>query len=347
MFENISPQEKINFTKNLALMLRSGIAINEALGILADDRNGHAFKKVVARVQKNIERGMAVSEAFQKEKEVFDTVYVSLLRMGESSGTLPEAFDFLAGWLERTNDLRREVRQAMLYPRFILSATGLLAAALSIFILPRLVTLFQSLHVKLPLTTVILLRIATFIRDRWEVLVIGFVIFLIAYKLAKRIRQVRYWLDYVSLKVPFLGSIVIDYQIAMITHVFATVFQSGMSLTDAMNVMRVASTNAVYQHAIEKISRRVQTGDSLSLAFSHHENLFSKSVIVIIGIGERTGKLGDSMRYISDFYTKQLNTKTKKLPVILEPVLLIIVGCAVGFVAISIITPIYELTRGL
>ncbi|MCK5027429.1 MAG: type II secretion system F family protein [Candidatus Pacebacteria bacterium] len=347
MFERISAQERIDFTKNLALMLRSGIVINEALKTFTDQKTSRFFKGVLQRINKDIESGTLASEAFQKENKVFDTVYISLLRMGESSGTLGEALDFLALWLERDHDLKTDIRQATLYPKLLLSATGLLATGLAVFILPRLVPLFSSLNIELPLMTRILLAVSIFFRDHWFVVFAGIVGFIIFYILVRRIKKVHYMFDLLSLRIPFIGSLMVDYQLAMITHVFATVFHSGMSMIDTMNVTRIAATNTVYKKALDQIKLQVQTGISLAEALRKYEHLFPKSAIVIISVGERTGKLGDSMEYLSDFYTKQLRTKTKRLPTVLEPALLVFVALVVGLVAVSIITPIYELTQGL
>ena len=328
-------------------MLRSGIVINEALQTFTEQKTSRFFKGVLQRINKDIERGTSVSESFKKEDKVFDTVYISLLRMGESSGTLGEALDFLALWLERDHDLRTDIRQATLYPKLLLSATGLLAAGLATFILPRLVPLFSSLNIELPLITRILLAVSIFFRDYWFVVFAGVVGFVVFYTLIRRIEKVRYMMDSLSLKIPFIGSLMIDYQIAVITHVFATVFHSGMSILDIMSVTQVAATNTVYKTALGQMKLQIQTGISLAEALRKYEHLFPKSAIIIISVGEKTGKLGDSMEYLSDFYTKQLRTKTKKLPVVLEPTLLVVVALVVGFVAVSIITPIYELTQGL
>jgi len=162
-FNKISSQEKVDFTKNLAVMLKSGIAINEALASSADQTKSKVFSKVIYKVKSEIEMGASLSESFAKEENVFGGVFISLLKAGEASGTLEENLSFLADWLERDHDLRQEINAATLYPKFVFTATFLLGGGLSVYILPKLVPLFDQLRVELPLTTRMLLAFSLFV----------------------------------------------------------------------------------------------------------------------------------------------------------------------------------------
>lgn len=346
-FTKISSQERVDFAKNLAIMLRSGIAINEALASLADQTKSKTFSKVIYKVKSELEMGTSLSESFAKEKNIFGGVFVSLLKAGESSGTLEENLSFLADWLERDHDLRQEINAATVYPKFVLTATFLLGGGLSVYILPNLVPLFDQLRVELPLPTKILLAFSLFISKFWFLVLFGIIGFIVAFILLNRLTPIRRFSHLLYIKMPFIGGLMIDYQLALISQLFFTLFKSGIAINEALGITGEAATNIHYQESIEKMKNRIGRGTTFSEALRDWPKLYPKNMINIVATGEKSGTLDNSFAYLSEFYSKEVRNKTKKLPTIIEPALLIFIALMVGFVALSIIMPIYELTRGL
>ena len=347
IFNKISSQEKVDFTKNLAVMLKSGITINEALASLADQTKSGAFKKIIYKVKSELEMGTSLSESFAKEEKTFGKVFISLLKAGEASGTLEENLSFLADWLERNNDLRQEINAAMLYPKFVLAATFLLGGGLSVYILPNLVPLFDQLRVELPLPTKILLAFSLFISKFWSLVLIGIVGLIIAFILLNRLTSIRRFFHLFYIQMPFIGGLMTDYQIALISQLFFTLFKSGLSISETLGITGEAATNIHYQESIEKIKNRVGRGTTFSQALQDYPKLYPKNFINIVATGEKSGTLDTSFGYLSEFYSKEVRNKTKKLPTIIEPALLVFIALMDGFVALSIIMPIYDLTSGL
>ncbi|MBI5306341.1 type II secretion system F family protein [Candidatus Wolfebacteria bacterium] len=347
IFNRVSAQEKINFIKNLTVMIKSGIVLNEALGFLIDQTKSKVLRRIILTAKNDVESGIPLSESLSKEKEIFGEIFINFLKVGEVSGTLDENLVFLADWMERNYDLTQEIKAATLYPKFVIGATFLLGGALTVYILPKIVPLFAQLKVELPFTTKVLIAFSLFLRDYWYAVILGTIIIYIAFKILNRIRSVKRVFHWFYIKTPFIGRIIVDYQLALIASLFATIFKAGLSLGESLGVVAKAMTNVNYQDSIKEIERRVNMGTSLSESMAAFPKLYPKSVVNIIATGERSGALDRSFEYLAEFYSKEVHNKTKKLPTILEPALLIFIAIIVGFVALSIIMPIYDLTRGL
>lgn len=342
----ISNQERVDFVKNLAVMLKSGIVINEALGTLSSQVKSKIFKNIISEIKNEVERGTSLAEAFEKKKKIFGNIFISLIKVGESSGTLEENLLFLSDWLERSNDLKKQISAVTLYPKIVLVATIVLGGGLAVFVLPRLVPLFTSLRVKLPLATRILLAVSIFVQKFWLLTIFGIAGIIVFFILINKIYFVRRFFDAFYLKIPFFGDIIIDYQLALISQIFSTLFKSGISINEALLIVSEGATNIYYQESILKMKERVVQGVALSEAMRQYPKIYPENLINIVAVGEKSGNLEKSFFYLAEFYSKEVNNKVKRLPTVIEPLLLILIGLIVGFVALSIIAPIYELTRG-
>jgi type II secretory pathway component PulF len=347
MFASIKSQEKIDFAKSLSVMLKSGISLNEALHSLVEETQSKSFKKLLMGLEKDVLAGNPLSVGLLREKKHFGAVSISLIKAGEQSGTLEEDLEFLSAWLERNEDLRQEIKAATLYPKFVVAATAGLGGALAIYILPKLIPLFNSLHVKLPLATKMLLAFSLFIQNQWAWIIVGAASVVALFIFLNSLKPFRRAIDGISLRLPFIGTLFVDYELALISELLATLFRSGLLMNESLSIVSDASTNLVYKDSLEKIRQRVDAGSTLADSMRVYPKLYPPNLINIVATGERSGTLDSSFRYMAEYYSKEVSHKTKKLPTIIEPALLIFIALLVGFVAISIIMPIYELTRGI
>lgn len=347
IFNRISSQEKVEFAKNLAVMLKSGITIDEALTSLSGQTNSRLFRDIINNVNKEIGMGTSLSEAFSKEENIFGSVFVNLIRAGEASGTLEENLVFLSDWLERNNDLREEIRAATLYPKFLVVSVILLAGGLASSILPKLVPLFRQMRVELPLATRILLTISVFLEKYWISLLLVFIALIAIFMFIRRIKIVKYFFDWFYVNLPVLGKFVIEYQLALISQLFSTLFKSGISMQQSLEIISEAATNLKYKRSLKKIRERVDKGITLSEAMSYYPELFPNNLISIIDTSEKSGTIDNAFLYLSEFYIKEVKNNTKRLPTIIEPVLLVLIAIVVAFIAFSIIMPIYRLSQGI
>jgi type IV pilus assembly protein PilC len=264
--------------------------------------------------------GASLADVFKVNEKIFGPICTSVLRVGEASGTLDKSLVFLSEYLEYSHDLSQEVSAALIYPKFITTLIFFVTAFLTGYILPKLVPIFKQLHVTLPLSTRILLAVSTFVRAHWILLIVAIVLLRILYSVLLRIPSVRLVFDRMILSLPLFGSLLKNYQLALFTQLFLTLFRSGSP---------------------------VEGGMTFSKAISAEEKLFPNNIIAIVSAGEQSGSLEQSFKSLAEYYAKEVRLKTKKLPALIEPVLLVVIAFVVGFVALSIILPIYEVTRGI
>jgi type IV pilus assembly protein PilC len=347
IFSHTSIQERVDFANNLSVMLKSGISINEALGSLGDQSDSGYFKETMYRLKSDIENGTLLSDAFKKEAPTFGPIFVSMIKAGEQSGTLQNNLLFLADLLSRSADLKREVNAATLYPKMVFGAAVILGGGLAVFILPRLTPLFEGLNVELPLMTRVLLSVSLFVQEYWLFTLLSIIGLCIAIIYSNRILSIRRFYHLLYIKLPFLGTLLRNYQLAFISQLFSTLLKSGLTLNDTVEIVARAVTNIRYQEALEEVKEGAEKGESLSATMRKFEGLFPKLVISIIAVGEKSGTLGNSFGYLSELYTKDVSARARKLPTIIEPLLLVFIAMMVGFVALSIIMPIYELTGNI
>ncbi len=347
LFHTIKDREKVEFANNLAVMLKSGITVNEALTTLGEQTSSKTFQKVLINMRSQVQAGIPLSKAFESEKEIFGSIFISLLRVGESSGSLDESLTYLANWLEHDHTLKQEISAAITYPKFVFGATFAMGAGLALYILPKLIPLFSQLRVNLPLATRILLAVTAFIQNYWYIAILGAVAAYFAFKGINKIKRVRKFLHLIYLKMPIVGNIITSYQLALLTRLFEILIKSGLPLRDSIEIISEAVTNVNYEDSLRAMNERVKGGTTLSEAMADYPNLYPKNLVSIIATGEKSGTMETSLGYLADHYIKEVQLKTKQLPTILEPALLVFIGVVVGFVALAIIMPIYSLTSGV
>lgn len=343
----IPQHEKVDFMKNFAVMVEGGVTINETLNMLALGTSSTELRAVILEMKKQLDQGATVAETFRQSEAVFGPICTSVISAGELSGSLGKSLLFLSEYLEYSYDLTQEVRAALIYPKFISALILLITAFLTGFILPKLVPVFAQLHTALPPTTRFLLALSKFVSMHWLTLVSSVLTLWIIWIFAKRLLVVQKAIDHVSLSVPLIGSLIQNYQLALFTQLFLTLFRSGSPVNEALLVASTGATNVGYRHAIERIRVSVEKGMRFSEAIAIERVFFPNNIIAMVSAGEESGSLEKSFTSLAEYYSKEVRLRTKKLPSLIEPILLVIIAFVVGFVALSIVLPIYEVTRGI
>jgi len=345
LFKKISTQEKKDFVKTLGILVKSGTPINEAFRILADQARSPVLKEVFLKAQERTEKGTPVYKIFEDNPN-FEKVFSSFIRAGEESGTLKKNLKNLVKWLEKKQMLETEISSATLYPKIILIFSVILGGGLTFFVLPRLVPIFSSFDVELPLPSRILLALSTFIQSHGWQLILGIIIFSIIVYLISRIEKVKFKIDEWVLKVPVLGEFIRDYQLTIISQMFYTLLESGLMITKIIDIVSESVTNRIFKNSLKYTKTRIIKGDSLSMVLNEFPDLYPSIYVGMITTGEETGALVESFNYLAEFFSSSITDKTKKLPVVLEPAILILIGLFVAFIASAVILPIYQLTQG-
>ncbi|QQR78600.1 MAG: type II secretion system F family protein [Candidatus Moraniibacteriota bacterium] len=348
MFFRVSMMQKMLFTRELALYLKSAVPLNEALESLGQHEKLPGFKGVIGQLRNDIENGQSFAHALARHPKVFDNLYVSLVSVGEASGTLSHSLEHLADFLERSYALRKKVGSIFLYPSMIIFSALALGGFITVYILPQLVRLFGSFHIELPLATKILLGFAELV-ERHGLVVLGgiaiFVIglrFLLAFGWAKRIAHRT------VLALPIVGPFLRQYYLAAFFHDIGVLLRSGMPIAEVFLVEEKAHRNVVFSALSADLGRALQSGKELWQEIElHQSSLFPPLVAKMIAAGERSGKLEETFFYLSDFFDAEVDRAVKNFTILLEPFLLIVIGAIVAFLAVAILAPIYSLSGSI
>ncbi|TSC64432.1 MAG: type IV pilus assembly protein PilC, partial [Parcubacteria group bacterium Gr01-1014_106] len=293
------------------------------------------------------QRGEALSVACARFPNVFPPLFISILRWGEAGGALPESLERLALQLEKDLQLRRAVRSALLYPTMVIGATLVLGILLSTFVLPRLLTVFESFQLDLPLTTRIFLFIARQLSDH-GIRIGATALFLVLGSLVVfRLSFLRPSLHRMVLRLPVVGYLIRQLNLARTERILGSLIRSGIPITEALDITSTAVSNARFQEALRDVRAQTQRGLAIATILAKYPQLFPPLHSQMVAVGEETGKLHDVLLYLADFAEEEVAQLTKNLTTSLEPVLLILVGLVVGGVALAILAPIYQLTGSL
>jgi len=347
LFIHITLEEQINFAKNLAVLLRGGVTINEAVNSLADQAKPGSMKDILYRIKNRLESGVSLNSAINEEEGVFGRIFVSLIKAGELSGSLADNLEFLAVWLDRESNLKKQINGVMLYPKIVLTAVVLLGGGLSVFILPKLVPMFTSLHVQLPLITRMVLNLSLFTQKYWLIVIVSVFLIWLSIFLIFKIPKMKYLYHKTLVFFPYVSEFVVGYQLALFSQLMGTLMRSGISIDEALEIAYVGTSNFYYKKVLKEIIERINKGVSLVGTMEQYNELYPTNSISVLSVGENSGTLEDSFFKVSDYWTKEIIERTKLLPTIIEPVLLVLIALAVGLIAISIILPIYKLTGNL
>ena len=343
-----SVKEQTLFAKRLSFLVKAGVPILECLHLIRKQTRSRAKGRIFEQVIKDVSNGQYLASSLQKHGRFFGGFAINLIRVGETSGVLSQNLAYLADELHKKHALRRKVVGALVYPIFITVATLGLTTILTAYIFPKLMPIFGSLGVNLPLTTRILISVSAYLRE-WGILtLILFIVFLVGvFALRANIKTVRYYLDYFILRIPIAGSIAVTYNLTNFTRTLGLMLRSGVPLTEALAITAETTPNLVYRAAYVRMARGVTKGEQISRTLEREPKLFPDVLTHLVAIGEKTGNLSTTLTYLAELYEAEVEEKTKNLSSSIEPVLMITMGVIVGLIAVSVITPIYEITQHL
>lgn len=347
-FNKISFQEKTLFTKHLATMYKSGIPVTDALTTLIEQTSSGAFKRILRGVLDDIDNGQTLAKALAKHPKAFDDFYISLVRVSEESGTLETNLEFLAKQLKKDYSLRKKIQGALLYPMIVLGVMFAMGVFISIFILPKLVEFFNSFNVELPLVTKILIFIANAAGNYGIFIFVGLGLLAVLFRVLLNIPSVRLMWHKLIIKLPLFGKLISYGQLTRFSRNLGVLLKSGVSVVHSLDITASTLSNLKFQKSLEDISKRLSKGKDIGTEMKNDKyKEYPPIVSMMISVGERSGKLDEVLLYLGDFYEDEIDDLSKNLSTVIEPVLLVIIALMVGFVALAIISPIYELTGSI
>lgn len=340
-------KEQIIFMKRLSMLLRSGMPILVGLEMLEVDAHTKSSKLFIRSLTNDIEAGSSLSNALEKWKRYIGCFTINLVRVGEISGTLPENLEYIALELKQRHDLHKQIIGALIYPFIIILSTISITIFLMIYIFPKIVPIFLSLNTALPFSTRLLIGMSQFIIN-YGFMVLGIIIVaMICYRFVHKINSIKNIKDKLWLQVPIFGKLCQYYNVATCLRTMGILLRSDVRITEAISITATSTNHNHYQAALLYVQSQVVRGQTISQSLKTFPNLFPPLVIQMIHAGEMTGNLSTTLTYLSTMYEAEIKEWTKNLSVVLEPLLMLLMGLCVGFIAISIITPIYGITQNV
>ncbi|MCX7992862.1 MAG: type II secretion system F family protein [Fimbriimonadales bacterium] len=339
-------QAMVVFTRQFATMIDAGIPILRCLDILYTQTKDPALKNAIDGVRKDVKSGMALNEAMEKHPLVFSDLFVNMIRAAEVAGILDQILDRLATFLEKDLEVRQKIKSAMMYPVMVLVFSFLVLVAIFMFVLPRFKEIFASMNVEMPVMTQFLFSASDFAISYWWALTGLFAGMMFVVKAYIRKPKGRYQYDFLKLRFPIFGDLALKLAVARFARTLGVLVSSGVPLMRTLEIVGQTSGNRVLAHAIEGTRQSIREGQPLSAPFAA-TGLFPSMVIHMMDIGEESGRLSEMMVKIADFYEQEVDATIKGLTSMIEPLLIVFLGGVVGFIAISIMLPMFKLINAI
>ena len=347
LLSHISEYEKILMARNLGAMLSAGLALARALSVLERQTKNAKMSAVVSEIASDVRRGETLHATLAKFPKVFPKLFVAMVRAGEEGGDLAASLQVVSDQMERMYSLKKKIRGALIYPVVILIAIFGIGALMMIYVVPTLAQTFAEMDAELPTSTQIIIGISNFLVE-YTVVAFGLVIGSgVAFYFAAHTAVGKRGLDFLFLRLPLIGPMVREVNAARTSRTLASLLSSGVDVITSIDIVREVVQNSDFQEVLKDASKGVAGGESLSKAFVRREDLYPAFVGEMMAVGEETGQVAEMLKRLALFYEEEVDRKTKDLSTIIEPFLMIIIGAAVGFFAVSMITPIYQLSENI
>lgn len=346
-FDHISLKDMVVFSRQFSAMISSGVAMLRTLTIIVEQCNNRKLKKVLDEVRLAIESGLSLSDAMGRHPQVFDKLYVSMVKAGETGGILSDVLKRLADFLEYKSKLNQKVTAAMVYPTVVLFIAIAVFWGMLTFILPIFEGLFHNIGGELPAYTQMLIALSQAMRSIWMLLfLIAVAVGIYYFKRYYATGPGRYQIDFFLLSLPFVGDLIAKVSVARFARTFGTLLQAGVPMLTALEVVKDTAGNAVVADSVQKVYNDVRQGGTLSKPMTKAK-VFPPMVTQMVAVGEETGRLDDMLSKVADFYDMEVENAVEALTALLEPIMVVGIGGIVGSVVVGMYLPIFTVINQL
>ncbi len=340
-FRRVTAKDRVNFTRQLATMVVSGLPITDSLSLLETQANP-AMAPVVGNILRDVEGGSNLATALGKYPEVFDQIYVALIQAGEAAGVLDKVLSRLADNLEKDREFKSKIKGAMIYPAIVIIGMILVAAIMVIFVLPQMTAIYEEFEADLPVMTKLLLKISSFATKLWPIVLAGLAGLVVGFRILSKKSQFQDFLDRFLYKLPIIGKLRRQIILTEFSRTLGLLIGAGVLIVEAMKIVQRSLTSSIYADAIKEAAKEVERGLSLAAALARTE-VFPPILPQMISVGEETGKIDEVLSRVSVYFEQEADNAVKGLTTALEPLIMVVLGVGVGFLVIAIIMPIYNL----
>jgi type IV pilus assembly protein PilC len=341
-FARVKSDDIVNFTRQLATMINAGLPLIQAFSVL-ENQSSPAMSKVIRSLQRDVEGGANLGVALGKQGKIFNKIYISLVQAGEAAGALDTILNRLADTLEKQKEFRSKTKGALIYPGIVMTAMGIVAVVMMIFVIPKMTEMYTDFGAELPAATQLLIDLSDFFSQQWYIPA-GFVfLFAFVFRSWHRTKTGAYQFDRFLLRVPVYGNLRQKILVTEFARTLSLLISAGISLLEALDIVIGGIDNLVFRRAIEEARADVEKGQALSRSIEKSA-VFPILLPQMIAVGEETGKMDDVLTKLATYYDRESEYAVKGLTTALEPLIMIVLGLGVGFLIVAIVLPIYNLT---
>ena len=343
----VPEQEKVVFAQTLSSMLTAGLNISRALSVIERQTKNPRFSRILATLESDVRRGDQLNQAIAKFPSVFSPLFISMIRAGEESGDVPGALKIVGDQMERSYTLKKKIRGAMIYPAIIIIAIIGISILMMTQVVPTLASTFEELHASLPKSTRVMIGMSDFLVHHTILAVLVAVLAVSAVYAALKVEKGKRARDFMLLHIPIISGLVKEINAARTARTLSSLMAAGVDMVTTISITEDVVQNTYFKQVLEHARTGVQQGEPLSKSFVMNEKLYPPLVGEMIAVGEETGDLTHMLQNLAVFYEDEVSRKTKDMSTVIEPFLMLIIGSAVGFFAVSMITPIYSLSSAI
>jgi len=344
--QRVKLRDLVMFSRQFATMIDAGLSVVKCLDILQKQARNPKLKDVTGEIKRDVGGGMSLTETLQRHPRVFSALYVNMIRAAEAAGILDQVLDRLDTFLEKEQETRNKIKSAMMYPAVVFCFATLVLLALVFFVLPKFKGIFETMGLELPLSTKLMLNSSDYMRDYWYIALIVTVGTAVGAKLIARTDKGQYAIDAAKLRLPIFGDLMLKTSVSRFARTFGTLISSGVPVLRALEIVADTAGNRVISDTVVQARESIKEGEKISTPL-FGSKIFPVMVTQMIAVGEETGRLDQMLVKVSNFYDEEVDATLKGLTSLIEPLMIVGLGLIVGFVAVSVISPIYSLVGSM
>lgn len=342
-FSRVTTKEKVVFSRQLAVMISANVPLLRALRSLVGQTENVALKDVVKKIADDIEGGAKLSDALAQHPDVFSEFFVSMVRSGETTGKLDEVLNYLADEQEKDYELMSKIKGSMIYPAFIICGLFAVGILMMVFVIPKLTQILTESGAELPWTTRALIFSSSIMQNYWWALLIALVALVVGIRVAIQVPLGRYIWDNLKVRLPIFGGIFRKIYIVRFTRSMGTLISGGVDIISSLKIVSGVLGNATYRRMIYRTIREVEEGNSITTVFRREDKLIPPMVTQMMTIGEETGQMTFVLGKLTNFFAREVRASVDSLVTIIEPMIMVVMGIAVGIMVSAVIMPMYNL----
>ncbi|PIV50245.1 hypothetical protein CO115_05245 [Candidatus Falkowbacteria bacterium CG_4_9_14_3_um_filter_36_9] len=346
-FSGVPLREKLFFIQHLGIMLKAGISMSTAINTLSQESENKYFKKILIDIANSVTKGTSLSASLKPYSHIFGELFISMIDAGELSGKLEEVLAQLYIQLKKQHELISKVKGAMTYPAVIIVAMMGIGTFMLVFVVPKITSMFADFNAELPLPTKILISVSNTLVTHG--LIVLFILILFIFMIVKILKTYKgkYYMQALLLKTPIFSSIIKKINLAKFARTISSLLKTDIMIIKTFKITGNVMGNLHYRKALMDMAEKIKKGGQINEVIKNYPKLFPPIVVQMVTIGEQTGELDNILLELAEFYENEVDQTMNNLPSIIEPILILFLGCAVGAMAVAIVMPMYSITTAI